>query len=388
MEYNDNGGGPAGRSTADVQNDTSFDAPEPGHESPEDFAAVELIMFDGPWSSEDMNTDRHTDNRVPQGIQSAFIPSITLEGRPTPLWDNTSPHFSWPHATEGMSINSQSTRDCASPHSSFNLYDASGNHKQQCNDNFGSSPVTAEDSTGSSLRPFEQPPWSIYSLTRQQLSRHSFVNNPSVLGHNYPPAIPAWSGSSSSSTLVDTRISISSFKPTTSHGLSYRNIVVPDPQMGISQGQDGSIFKPTVSSSSYVFRHPTSSPGSRNGKRFVENEAHTRRPYTHYLSVHPEPIVSHNAPSSPTSDLSETPADEPDVLLCLKDGCKKMFQGKYRRGTLHRHMRLKHNNEQEREYKCEAHGCNKVFKRQDARLKHHRSKHLELGCPGPLRRYR
>jgi uncharacterized Zn-finger protein len=60
-----------------------------------------------------------------------------------------------------------------------------------------------------------------------------------------------------------------------------------------------------------------------------------------------------------------------------------VFTGKYRRGNLQRHMRLKHPKGQsadknEKEYSCEARGCSNVFKRQDARLKHIRTKHPEL----------
>jgi uncharacterized Zn-finger protein len=54
-----------------------------------------------------------------------------------------------------------------------------------------------------------------------------------------------------------------------------------------------------------------------------------------------------------------------------------MFTGKYRRGNLQRHMRLKHGQEV-REYACEVKRCGKTFMRQDARLKHYRKKHPRL----------
>jgi hypothetical protein len=43
-------------------------------------------------------------------------------------------------------------------------------------------------------------------------------------------------------------------------------------------------------------------------------------------------------------------------------------------------MRLKHGQEEEKVYVCEA-GCGRVFLRQDARLNHHRNRHPELDCP-------
>lgn len=69
-------------------------------------------------------------------------------------------------------------------------------------------------------------------------------------------------------------------------------------------------------------------------------------------------------------------------LQCEYEGCFQTFTGTHRRGTLHRHMRLKHSAHDfspEKSFPCEASGCRKVFKRQDARLKHHRKKHPELG---------
>lgn len=46
---------------------------------------------------------------------------------------------------------------------------------------------------------------------------------------------------------------------------------------------------------------------------------------------------------------------------------------------MHRHMRLKHSGKPERQFTCDARGCDRAFKRQDARLKHMRRKHPELG---------
>jgi hypothetical protein len=105
---------------------------------------------------------------------------------------------------------------------------------------------------------------------------------------------------------------------------------------------------------------------------------------------HPSPsapeIVA-PAPRSPSpnpSIISTTcfydPDVDPDVLLCLKEGCAANFSGTYRRGNLQRHMRLKHGAE-ERTYQCEAKNCRRIFKRQDARLKHYRKQHRWLLRP-------
>jgi hypothetical protein len=68
-----------------------------------------------------------------------------------------------------------------------------------------------------------------------------------------------------------------------------------------------------------------------------------------------------------------------------------MFTGKYRRGSLKRHMRHKHKAVQgaevvEKTLVCEAFGCSRVFKRQDSRLKHHRKIHPELDIAGAVPR--
>lgn len=54
--------------------------------------------------------------------------------------------------------------------------------------------------------------------------------------------------------------------------------------------------------------------------------------------------------------------------------CGKSFCGDYRKGNLARHRRQKHG-EEEQSYPCEESYCSRVFKRQDARLKHYRKQH-------------
>ncbi|KAH7095734.1 hypothetical protein FB567DRAFT_37372 [Paraphoma chrysanthemicola] len=87
----------------------------------------------------------------------------------------------------------------------------------------------------------------------------------------------------------------------------------------------------------------------------------------------PAPAVPHDVSNVQTllPPTSNTPAD----LGC--PSCSKIFAGDYRRGNLLRHMRLKHSG-LAREYHCEAEGCERVFRRHDARLKHYRNKHPNL----------
>jgi hypothetical protein len=52
-------------------------------------------------------------------------------------------------------------------------------------------------------------------------------------------------------------------------------------------------------------------------------------------------------------------------------------------------MRLKHGKvrgKEEKKYPCEACGCDKVYMRQDARLKHYRKRHPELNPSAAVRR--
>jgi hypothetical protein len=59
--------------------------------------------------------------------------------------------------------------------------------------------------------------------------------------------------------------------------------------------------------------------------------------------------------------------------------CDTTFTGSYRKGNFQRHVRLVHG---DRDFPCQEPGCPKTYKRQDARLKHYRSKHPHLaGAP-------
>lgn len=65
----------------------------------------------------------------------------------------------------------------------------------------------------------------------------------------------------------------------------------------------------------------------------------------------------------------------PDTLICTVVGCPAQFHGEYRQSNLARHSRLRHTSGG-KVYPCED--CDKIFRRQDARLKHYRRKHPNL----------
>ncbi|KAH3996908.1 hypothetical protein HBI56_131800 [Parastagonospora nodorum] len=91
--------------------------------------------------------------------------------------------------------------------------------------------------------------------------------------------------------------------------------------------------------------------------------------------------------STASSSLSTTSSCEDDVLLCSVPVCLMTFTGKYRRGNLMRHVRLKHaTRDGSREYRCST--CEKIFLRPDALLKHSRNRHPELDLPSPVPRGR
>ncbi|KAF2632224.1 hypothetical protein BU25DRAFT_144460 [Macroventuria anomochaeta] len=73
------------------------------------------------------------------------------------------------------------------------------------------------------------------------------------------------------------------------------------------------------------------------------------------------------------STTASTPS-APDTIQCRV--CGKEYSGKFRVGNLARHKRYKHNGAVV--LGCLDRSCNKVFKRQDARLKHVRKHHPEL----------
>ena len=106
-----------------------------------------------------------------------------------------------------------------------------------------------------------------------------------------------------------------------------------------------------------------------------------------YLHVPQNPVAA--GPPSPTlSAMSIASSNVPDPLVCRVKGCTStQFTGKYRRGNYQRHMRLKHGREV-RLYPCAVWGCENIFKRQDARLKHYRIRHPDHPAPPRMPRSR
>lgn len=94
--------------------------------------------------------------------------------------------------------------------------------------------------------------------------------------------------------------------------------------------------------------------------------------------------------SNSGSDMSarNSTAHLSDVLCCSEPSCEATFHGHHRRGSFNRHRRLYHQPEGSKTYPCEHSSCGRTFKRQDARLKHHRGHHPELGEPEPVPRPR
>jgi hypothetical protein len=105
-----------------------------------------------------------------------------------------------------------------------------------------------------------------------------------------------------------------------------------------------------------------------------------RPPSQHKHSHLSLPIVRKvSSASSCASEASSLKPDTPEVLYCDELDCVTPFNGKYRKGNLARHKRLIHRRCEP--YVCESDGCERSFKRQDARLKHHRRHHPLLAAP-------
>jgi hypothetical protein len=77
-------------------------------------------------------------------------------------------------------------------------------------------------------------------------------------------------------------------------------------------------------------------------------------------------------PLSPT-EKSEESTSSPAIVRCTQ--CPAIFTGVYGKGNLGRHVRQKHSSLKRTTYKCEFAGCDKVFTRKDAVLKHARRHH-------------
>jgi hypothetical protein len=106
-----------------------------------------------------------------------------------------------------------------------------------------------------------------------------------------------------------------------------------------------------------------------------------------YLTPH---SPSFSVSSSSESDIpARTPTSSAsDALCCSEPDCHATFHGNHRKGSFNRHRRLYHQPEGVKLYPCVHPSCERVFKRQDARLKHHRRRHPELGEDEPVLRPR
>lgn len=83
-------------------------------------------------------------------------------------------------------------------------------------------------------------------------------------------------------------------------------------------------------------------------------------------------------PDEPPSSAIPLSATSDSVLAKLNcHYCQASFTGTFRKGNLGRHIRIFHE-KHKREWPCGVHGCYRVFKRSDARLKHQRKHHPEL----------
>ena len=77
---------------------------------------------------------------------------------------------------------------------------------------------------------------------------------------------------------------------------------------------------------------------------------------------------------SPSVKSSTSISETNTTLSC--EHCSMEFSGLYARGNFARHRRHKHNSP--RVFTCEDEDCDRVFRRQDARLKHYRKHHPHL----------
>ncbi|CAI6248039.1 unnamed protein product [Periconia digitata] len=141
----------------------------------------------------------------------------------------------------------------------------------------------------------------------------------------------------------------------------------------------------------YPRSHPSSGGGghipARSMTGQLDSEANDEYPrYRHDNSEFLQ-APSRDGSSSPSSSrrIRASSTTIPDELECTIDDCNARFHGEYRKSNLARHYRLRHDRGG-RTYVCEG-GCDdKVFKRQDARLKHYRRKHQHLALPAAVPR--
>jgi hypothetical protein len=145
----------------------------------------------------------------------------------------------------------------------------------------------------------------------------------------------------------------------------YRQLTVPEPSARQSSRADQHISG-TVKSSLSVTEPWDEEP-------YLESARYLSLPYPQSHSSR----TLGSTLSTNTDPLDDDSMAIPDVLLCPHADCNATFTGLHRRGTLQRHIRIKHGTAR-RSYLCEEPSCSKVFLRTDARLKHYRSHHPHL----------
>jgi hypothetical protein len=139
-----------------------------------------------------------------------------------------------------------------------------------------------------------------------------------------------------------------------------------------------STLRHTPSSDSYTIRPPrivpSISPSTDMHQGLLVQPA---TPPLGPSSAFPTPPFSLSLPA-PDHDSSAT---IPYEVRCDVEGCTAYFRGLYSKGNLARHKR--HNHIGPKVYVCADDLCKRVFRRQDARLKHYRKHHSELVSDSP-----
>ena len=97
-----------------------------------------------------------------------------------------------------------------------------------------------------------------------------------------------------------------------------------------------------------------------------------------FVSEPDSPLESASIATTPSEPGSPSSSAAQPEVYCDLEGCNTAFSGVHRKGNLARHKRLKHSG---RVYVCENPSCERVFNRQDARLKHYRKYHQQLARP-------
>ncbi|KAF2472158.1 uncharacterized protein BDR25DRAFT_313335 [Lindgomyces ingoldianus] len=101
--------------------------------------------------------------------------------------------------------------------------------------------------------------------------------------------------------------------------------------------------------------------------------------YDHLVVPHTQASSSVHSSSAASEPVPMSPSF-PGLLFCEVEGCRKKFNGIYRKGNLARHRKTQHGGAfgSKRTFPCEEDYCKKDFCRKDSRLKHYRTHHPRL----------